>query len=135
MTKSTRTLAEILHSVPLEDAEQISEFQGTVYMPLYFLEKYLLPTMQMRKLIEPEGLTPSGSESLPGGPETAISCLVLFCLPLHCLLLPCLALSCLTCSCIVLSYFVLFCLVLSCLVVSCCQKDDRTGEITRLASA
>ncbi len=57
--------------MPLEDAEQISEFQETVYMPLYFLEKYLLPTMQMRKLIETEDLNPSGSELLPGGPETA----------------------------------------------------------------
>jgi hypothetical protein len=28
--------------------------------------------MQMRKLIEPEDVTPSGSQPLPGGPETAI---------------------------------------------------------------
>ena len=46
MNASTRTLAEILQSVPLEDAAQISEFQETVYMPLHFLEKYLLPSMQ-----------------------------------------------------------------------------------------
>ena len=45
MNASTRTLAEILQSVPLEDAVQISEFQETVYMPLHFLEKYLLPSM------------------------------------------------------------------------------------------
>jgi hypothetical protein len=69
---STRTLAEILQLVPLEDAEQISEFQGTVYVPLFFLEKYRLPTMQMRKIIEPEEVTTSGSEPLPGGSETAI---------------------------------------------------------------
>jgi hypothetical protein len=71
MNSSTRTLAEILQYVPLEDAEQISEFQGTVYMPLHFLEKYLLPSMQLRKFIETEYLTP-GSQPLPGGPETAI---------------------------------------------------------------
>ncbi len=71
MNASTRTLAEILQSAPLEDAEQISEFQETVYMPLHFLEKYLLPSMQLRKLIETEDLTP-GSQPLPGGPETAI---------------------------------------------------------------
>jgi hypothetical protein len=71
MNASTRTLAEILQFVPLEDAEQISEFQGTVYMPLHFLEKYLLPSMQLRKLLETEDLTP-GSEPVPGGPETAI---------------------------------------------------------------
>ena len=40
---STRTLAEILQYVPLEDAEQISEFQGTVYMPLHFLESIYFP--------------------------------------------------------------------------------------------
>ncbi len=39
MNASTRTLAEILQFVPPEDAEQISEFRGAVYMPLYFLEK------------------------------------------------------------------------------------------------
>jgi hypothetical protein len=71
MNASTRTLAEILQSVPLEDASQISEFQETVYMPLHFLEKYLLPSMQLRKLIEEEQLT-TGSQPLPGGPETAI---------------------------------------------------------------
>jgi hypothetical protein len=71
MNAATRTLAEILQSVPLEDAVQISEFQGTVYMPLHFLEKYLLPSMQLRKLIEAEQLTP-GEQPLPGGPETAI---------------------------------------------------------------
>ena len=71
MNASTRTLAEILQLVPLEDAEQISEFQDTVYMPLHFLEKYLLPSMQLRKLLETEDLTP-GDESFPGGPETAI---------------------------------------------------------------
>jgi hypothetical protein len=54
--------------VPLEDAEQISEFEDTVYMPLFFLEKYLLPTMQMRKLIETEDETSAGSQPLPGGP-------------------------------------------------------------------
>jgi hypothetical protein len=71
MNASTRTLAGILQFVPLEDAEQISEFRGTVYMPLHFLEKYLLPSMQLRKLIETEDLAP-GSQPLPGGPETAI---------------------------------------------------------------
>ncbi len=58
--------------MPLEDTEQISEFQGIVYMTLFFLEKYLLPTMQMRKSIELEDVTPSGSHPLPGGPETVI---------------------------------------------------------------
>ena len=71
MNASTRTLAEILQSVPFEDAAQISEFQETVYMPLHFLEKYLLPSMQLRKLIETEHL-PEGEQPLPGGPETAI---------------------------------------------------------------
>jgi hypothetical protein len=33
MTAPTKTLAEVLQTVPLEDAEQISEFQGLVYMP------------------------------------------------------------------------------------------------------
>ncbi len=71
MNESTRTLAEILQLVPPEDAEQISEFRDKVYMPLHFLEKYLLPSMQLRKLMEAESTTP-GSQPLPGGPETAI---------------------------------------------------------------
>jgi hypothetical protein len=40
MTTPNRSLAEILQLVPLEDAEQISAFQGLVYMPEQFLEKY-----------------------------------------------------------------------------------------------
>ena len=72
MTAPTKTLAETLRTVPVEDAEQISEFQGLVYMPEHFLEKYLLPTMQIRKLLETENQTTTGNEPLPGGPETAI---------------------------------------------------------------
>ena len=33
MIAPTMTLAETLRTIPLEDAEQISEFQGLVYMP------------------------------------------------------------------------------------------------------
>ncbi len=54
MTTPTMTLAEILQTIPSEDAEQISEFQGLVYMPEQFMPKYLLPTMQIRKLLETE---------------------------------------------------------------------------------
>jgi hypothetical protein len=38
MTAPSKTLAEILQTVPSEDAEQISEFQGLVYMPEQFME-------------------------------------------------------------------------------------------------
>ena len=72
MTTPNRSLAEILQLVPLEDAAQISEFQGLVYMPEQFLEKYLLPTMQIRKLLETENIPDQGTQPLPGGPETAI---------------------------------------------------------------
>jgi hypothetical protein len=76
MIAPTKSLAEILQLVPIGDAEQISEFQGLVYIPMQFLEKYLLPTMQMRKLLETDNQsgdkTPTGNEPLPGGPETAI---------------------------------------------------------------
>ncbi len=41
-------------------------------MPEQFLEKYLLPTMQIRKLLEEENLPDQGTQPLPGGPETAI---------------------------------------------------------------
>ncbi len=54
MTAPTKTLAEILQTVPLEDTAQISEFQGLVYLPEQFMEKYLLPAMQIRKLLETE---------------------------------------------------------------------------------
>ena len=72
MIAPTMTLAEILLEVPLEDAEQISEFQGLVYMPVQFMQKYLLPTMQIRKLLETESEVARGEQPLPGGPETAI---------------------------------------------------------------
>ena len=72
MKAPNRSLAEILQLVPLEDAAQISEFQGLVYMPEQFLEKYLLPTMQIRKLLETENIPDQGTQPLPGGPETAI---------------------------------------------------------------
>jgi hypothetical protein len=69
MTAPTKTLAEILQLVSLEDAEQISAFQGLVYMPEQFLEKHLLPTMQMRKLLEAESQITTGNQPLPGGPD------------------------------------------------------------------
>ena len=72
MIASSMTLAETLREVPLEDAEQISEFQGLVYMPAQFMQKYLLPTMQIRKLLETESELARGDQPLPGGPETAI---------------------------------------------------------------
>jgi hypothetical protein len=72
MATPTRTLAEILQLVPLEDAEQISDFQGLVDMPQQFMEKYFLSTMQMRKLTELEDETSGERELLPGGPETAM---------------------------------------------------------------
>jgi hypothetical protein len=72
MTAPTKSLAEIPQSIPLEDAAQVSEFQGLVYMPEQFLEKYLLPTMQIRKLLETESELNRGDQPLPGGPETAI---------------------------------------------------------------
>jgi hypothetical protein len=41
-------------------------------MPEQFMEKYLLPTMQIRKLLETESELARGDQPLPGGPEPAI---------------------------------------------------------------
>ncbi len=49
-------------------AEQISAFQGLIYMREQFMEKYLLPTMQIRKLLETESEVARGDQPLPGGP-------------------------------------------------------------------
>ena len=65
MMAPTRTLAEILQTIPLEDAAQVSEFQGLIYMPQQFLEKYLLPTMQIRKLLETESELNRGMNPYP----------------------------------------------------------------------
>jgi hypothetical protein len=54
MQAPSRSLTEILQLVPEEDARQVSQFQGLVYMPEHFLEKYLLPTMQLRRTLERE---------------------------------------------------------------------------------
>jgi hypothetical protein len=72
MKAATRSLEEMLELIPFEDAEQISTFQGQVYMPESFLEKYLLPTMQMRKYLENEEATSVNDQTLPGGIETAM---------------------------------------------------------------
>ena len=73
MTAPTRPLAEVLSLIPREDAEQISLYHGQVFMPQYFLEKFLLPTMQLKKILEEEGnQTPEEWDLVPGGPETAM---------------------------------------------------------------
>ena len=73
MQAPTRSLAEILQLVPEEDARQVSQFQGLVYMPEHFLEKYLLPTMQLRRTLEREDEDKDEEfDSLPGGRETAM---------------------------------------------------------------
>jgi hypothetical protein len=41
-------------------------------MPEQFMGKYLLPTMQIRKLLETESELARGDQPLPGVPETAI---------------------------------------------------------------
>jgi hypothetical protein len=38
MEASSRSLTEILQLIPEEDAGQVSEFQGQIYMPQHFLE-------------------------------------------------------------------------------------------------
>jgi hypothetical protein len=63
----------VLSLIPREDAEQISLYHGQVFMPQYFLEKFLLPTMQLKKILEEEGNQPPEEWDLvPGGPETAM---------------------------------------------------------------
>ncbi len=47
MTAPTRSLVEVLSLIPREDAEQIGSYHGQIFMPQYFLEKFMLPTMQL----------------------------------------------------------------------------------------
>jgi hypothetical protein len=73
MQAPTRSLTEILQLVPEEDARQVSQFQGLVYMPEHFLEKYLLPTMHLRRTLDREDKDKDEEfDSLPGGPGTAM---------------------------------------------------------------
>jgi len=73
MQAPSRPLSEILQLIPKEDAEQVSEFQGLVYMPEHFLEKYLIPSMQLRKILDQEKDTMGEDFSaFPGGQETAL---------------------------------------------------------------
>ena len=73
MQAPSRPLAEILQLIPKEDAEQVNEFQGLVYMPEHFLEKYLIPSMQLRKILDHEEDTMGEDFSaFPGGQETAL---------------------------------------------------------------
>jgi hypothetical protein len=59
MTGPTRTLVDLFSLIPREDAEQVIAFQGLVYVPQHFLERDMLPTMQLRKILEEEGNQPS----------------------------------------------------------------------------
>ena len=73
MTAPTRSLVEVLSLIPREDAEQIGSYHGQIFMPQYFLEKFMLPTMQLKKILEEEGdQTPEEWSLAPGGPETAM---------------------------------------------------------------
>jgi hypothetical protein len=73
MTAHTRSLVEVLSLIPREDAEQIGSYHGQIFMPQHFLKKIMLPTMQLKKILEEEGNQPPEEWGLvPGGPETAM---------------------------------------------------------------
>jgi hypothetical protein len=73
MTAPTRSLVEVLSLIPREDAEQIGSYRGQIFMPQYFLEKFMLPTMQLKKILEEEGDQPPEEWGfVPGGPETVM---------------------------------------------------------------
>jgi hypothetical protein len=72
MTAPTRSLVEVLSLFPTEDAEQISLYHGQVFMPQHFLEKFMLPTMQLKKILEDGNQPPEEWDLVPGGPETAM---------------------------------------------------------------
>jgi hypothetical protein len=73
MTAPTRPLEELLSLIPREDAEQIGSYHGQIFMPQHFLEKFMLPTMQLKKILEEEGnQAPEEWGLVPGGPETAM---------------------------------------------------------------
>jgi hypothetical protein len=73
MQARSRSLTKILRLIPEEDVTQVSAFQGLVYMPERFLEKYLLPTMQMRKTLDEQDDSISEDfDDLSGGQETAM---------------------------------------------------------------
>jgi hypothetical protein len=66
-------VVEVLSLIPMEDAEQIGSYHGQVFMPQHFLEKFMLPTMQLKMILEEKGDQPSEEWGLiPGGPETAM---------------------------------------------------------------
>jgi hypothetical protein len=73
MTVSTRQLVEVLSLIPREAAEQISLYHGQVFMPQHFLEKFMLPTMQLKKILEEDwNQSPEDWDLVPGGPETVM---------------------------------------------------------------
>jgi hypothetical protein len=59
MTAPTRPLVEVLSLIPREDAEKIGSYHGEVFTPQHFLEKFMLPIMQLKKILEEEGDQPS----------------------------------------------------------------------------
>jgi hypothetical protein len=79
MTAPTRPLVEVLSFIPREDAEQISLYHGQVFMPQHFLEKFMLPTMQLKRILKEEGnQTTEEWDLVPGGPETAMMYSIFF---------------------------------------------------------
>jgi hypothetical protein len=52
MVPSQRSLAQIPSGLPLRETEGISQFEDKAYMPVPFLEKYVMPTKHLMSLVD-----------------------------------------------------------------------------------
>ena len=70
MVPSQRSLAQILSGLPLRETEGISQFEDKAYMPVPFLEKYVMPTKHLMSLADSSMI--EETNRLPGRPVSAI---------------------------------------------------------------
>jgi hypothetical protein len=70
MVPSQRSLAQILSGLPLRETEGISQFEDKAYMPVPFLEKYVMPTKHLMSLVDSSMI--EETNRIPGGPVSAI---------------------------------------------------------------
>jgi hypothetical protein len=66
-TENEMSVEDILSEIPEDDLQEVAIVQGRIFMPVNFVQRWILPTLRVRK-----ALSVLKGESFPGGTETAM---------------------------------------------------------------
>ncbi len=61
------SIEDIMTEIPVEDLRYVGSIKDRIYMPALFFQKWVLPTIRVRKALEQ-----SQNGELPGGMEAAM---------------------------------------------------------------